>query len=99
VVAYASRLERDTGLVGLFRFAIVPMFLFSGTFFPITQLPGWLQPLAYATPLWHGVELTRAVALGIAPAWNPAIHLAYLAALVTVGIAIATRNLRTRLLP
>jgi lipooligosaccharide transport system permease protein len=49
--------------------------------------------------LWHGVELTRAVALGIAPAWNPAIHLAYLAALVAVGLAIATRNLRTRLLP
>jgi lipooligosaccharide transport system permease protein len=99
VVAYASRLERDTGLVGLFRFAIIPMFLFSGTFFPVTQLPGWLQPLAFATPLWHGVELTRAVALGIAPAWNPAIHLAYLAALVAVGLAIATRNLRTRLLP
>ncbi len=54
------------------------MFLFSGTFFPITQLPGWIQPVAYLTPLWHGVELTRAAALGIAPAWSAWVHVGYL---------------------
>ena len=42
----------------------MPLFLFSGTFFPISQLPDWLQPVAWVTPLWHGVELCRALALG-----------------------------------
>ena len=67
VTAYTASLDRDTGLTALFRFGIVPMFLFSGTFFPISQLPGFMQPLAYLTPLWHGVELTRAAASGMPP--------------------------------
>ena len=41
------------------RFGAVPLMLFSGTFFPISQLPGWVRPVAYATPLWHGVALCR----------------------------------------
>jgi lipooligosaccharide transport system permease protein len=43
----------------IMRFAIIPMFLFGGVFYPIDQLPGALQPVAMATPLWHGVELCR----------------------------------------
>ena len=43
----------------IYRFGLIPLFLFSGTFFPISQLPGWLQPVAYATPLYHGVALCR----------------------------------------
>ena len=46
------------------RFVIVPMFLFAGAFYPIDQLPDWLQPVAYVTPLWHGVELCRGAVLG-----------------------------------
>ena len=65
VMAFAARLEDDTGLSYLFRFVVVPLFLFSGTFFPITQLPELIRPIAYATPLWHGVELSRWAALGI----------------------------------
>ena len=48
----------------VFRFGAVPLMLFSGTFFPVSQLPGWLRPVAYATPLWHGVALCRALSLG-----------------------------------
>ena len=48
----------------LFRFAIMPMFLFSGTFFPVTRLPHGLRELAYATPLWHGVDEFRHLTLG-----------------------------------
>ncbi|MDP2658093.1 MAG: ABC transporter permease, partial [Candidatus Deferrimicrobium sp.] len=59
VTAYTARLKDEQGLSSLFRFGITPLFLFSGTFFPVTQLPGWLQPVAYATPLWHGVSLCR----------------------------------------
>ncbi|MBA2529647.1 MAG: ABC transporter permease [Euzebyales bacterium] len=97
VTAFAVRLENDYHLSSLFRFGIVPLFLFSGTFFPISQLPGWLQPAAYVTPLWHGVELTRAAALGTAPAWPPILHAAYLAAWVAVGVGLAVRGFRRRL--
>ncbi len=45
---------------------MIPLFLFSGTFFPVSQLPALLQPLAYVTPLWHGVDLCRTLALGTA---------------------------------
>ena len=55
--ALAARLENDNGFSILFRFVVTPLMLFSGTFFPIDQLPAWMQPLAWVTPLWHGVEL------------------------------------------
>ena len=42
----------------------MPLFLFSGTFFPVDQLPDWLQPLCWLSPLWHGVELCRAATTG-----------------------------------
>ncbi|MBL0715631.1 MAG: ABC transporter permease [Desulfosarcina sp.] len=43
---------------------ITPMFLFSGTFFPVSNLPAWAQPMALAFPLYHLVELVRRFALG-----------------------------------
>ena len=95
--AFTSRLKDVQGLVSLFRFGIVPMFLFSGTFFPISQLPTWLQPVAYATPLWHGVELTRGVALDIGTTWSPWINVAYLITFVEVGTALAIRLLGHRM--
>src|SRR5947209_8182461 len=52
VAALAARLQNDAGFAALQRFLIMPMFLFSGTFFPVTQLPRFFQWLAYATPLW-----------------------------------------------
>jgi lipooligosaccharide transport system permease protein len=97
VFAYTASVERDTGLSNLFRFGIVPMFLFSGTFFPISQLPGWLQPVAAITPLWHGVELTRAAALQAAPQLPAAAHAAYLVLLAAGGTILAIRRLRIRL--
>jgi len=97
VTAFTSSLESEFGLSSLFRFGIIPMFLFSGTFFPITQLPGWIVPVAYATPLWHGVELTRAAALGIEPQWAVTTHVGYLLLWVVVGSAVALYNFRRRL--
>ena len=47
----------------IFRLVVVPITLFSGTFFPIDQLPAVVQPLAWISPLWHGTELGRAAAL------------------------------------
>lgn len=100
--AITSRLEDDTGLTTMMRFGIIPMFLFSGTFFPITQLPDWLEPVAMATPLFHAVELVRKLALpdvGVPvvtsiPLW---IHLAYLVAMTVAGWLAAIRFLERRL--
>ncbi|HEX5696063.1 MAG TPA: ABC transporter permease, partial [Acidimicrobiia bacterium] len=63
VTAFTVTREDDISLSTLFRFGIIPLFLFSGTFFPISQLPEFLQRVAYATPLFHGVELVRKIAL------------------------------------
>jgi len=85
-------------LSNLFRFGITPLFLFSGTFFPITQLPGWLQPVAYVTPLWHGVSLCRGLALQTGFVVDPWISVGYLAALVGLGAFLSTRQLTKRLI-
>ncbi len=98
VMAYTARLERDTSLSSLMRFGVVPLFLFSGTFFPITQLPAVVQPLAYVTPLWHGVELTRAVATGTVTTFDPVVHVAVLMAFVAVGVALAAPAFKKKLL-
>jgi len=83
----------------LFRFGITPLFLFTGTFFPISNLPPLLQPIAWLSPLWHGVELTRGLALGtIVEA--PLIALVHVAVLVTItglGLAWAYRTVEARL--
>jgi lipooligosaccharide transport system permease protein len=65
----------------IFRFGITPLFLFSGTFFPIEQLPAFLQPLAWVTPLWHGVELCRSLSLGTIGS-DPLMALIHLAVLM-----------------
>jgi lipooligosaccharide transport system permease protein len=95
--------QRDgRSLSTLFRFMIVPLFLFSGTFFPISQLPDWIEPVAYLTPLFHGVELVRKISLPGAdgsivtdlPLW---VHLAYLIVMATVGLWLSVRLLDRRI--
>ena len=68
IEAWAITGTKDTSFALMFRFGLIPLFLFSGTFFPVTQLPAWIRPLAYVTPLWHGVALCRALSLGTATA-------------------------------
>jgi lipooligosaccharide transport system permease protein len=80
------------------RFVIVPMFLFSGTFFPVSQLPGWLEPVAWATPLWHGVSLCRDLATGRIAALPTLAHVGYLLLFVVVGLVASLRVHRRRLL-
>ena len=97
MTAFSSWTEDHTGLTNVFRFGIVPMFLFSGTFFPITQLPGWTHPLAYLTPLWHGVEWTRAWALGLSPTFSAWTHFGYLTLWIVAGWLAANRLLARRM--
>ncbi len=67
------------------QFALLPMFLFSGTFYPITMYPDWLQSIIMATPLWQAIAMMRALAFGI---FDGAllVHVAYLLALALVGL-------------
>jgi lipooligosaccharide transport system permease protein len=83
----------------VFRFGITPLFLFSGTFFPISNLPAQIQPIAWLSPLWHGVELSRGLALGTIgrePVMALA-HVAILVAIVVAGTAWAFRTVEARL--
>jgi len=97
LMAWSVTRSRDTSFAVLMRFVMVPLFLFSGTFFPISQLPGWLQPVAYVTPLWHGVALCRSLALGTADLGGAAVHVGYLLVLALAGAAAAQRQYRKRL--
>ncbi len=97
VMAYVSTLERDTGQIAmLMRFVLLPMTLFSGTFFPLSSMPVYLQWIGWLSPLWHGTELARVFAYGAAePLWLTAVHVLYLAALFIVGW-VWTRRIAAR---
>ena len=98
IAAFSAGLEQDTWIPALNRFVIIPMFLFSGTFFPVEQLPEWLRPVAWATPLWHGVMLCRGLASGSLDALAAAGHAGYLLAFVVVGAVLAVRVHERKLL-
>ena len=72
--------------------ALMPMFLFSATFFPIDRYPDWLAAVVRCTPLYQGVALERALVLGDV-SWATAGHALYLATFGTVGMAVAGRRL------
>ena len=97
VCAFSAWLERDEGFNALFRFGVMPMFLFSGTFFPVTRLPHGVREIAYATPLWHGVDLMRGFTLGTADVLPSLGHIAYLVVWIAVGLALARRMFTRRL--
>jgi lipooligosaccharide transport system permease protein len=81
----------------VFRFVITPMFLFAGTFYPISRLPEWGQWLAYVSPLWHGTELARDAAIGgLSPAAAVG-HAGYLLAWLVIGVGLARWRFRVRL--
>jgi lipooligosaccharide transport system permease protein len=97
IEAWAITVVKDTSFALVFRFGLIPLFLFSGTFFPVTQLPAWIRPLAYITPLWNGVALCRSLSLGTATVGGTVVHVGYLAAVAAVGIAVGNRTYRRRL--
>ncbi len=97
VFGLSSRIKDESAFSLVFRLGLIPMFLFSGAFFPISQLPGQIAWLAYATPVWHGVDLCRSFTLGHV-VWLHALgHLAYLGAWVLAGWWWAERGFVKRL--
>jgi len=97
VFAYAASVGDDGKFAVLFRFAVIPMTLFAGVFFPVSGMPPIARVLAYASPLWHGVELCRSATLGTPTAWGAPVHLGVLAAWAAVGYWLALYRFRKKL--
>jgi lipooligosaccharide transport system permease protein len=97
VMAFSATRESDQSFIVLYRFGVVPLFLFSGTFFPIRQLPGWLQVVARCTPLYQGVSLCRGLVLGHPGGWDAVGHCGYLIVMFAVGVLAARITFRRRL--
>jgi lipooligosaccharide transport system permease protein len=97
VEAWAVTRTKDSSFAVIFRFVLIPLFLFSGTFFPVTQLPAWIRPVAYLTPLWHGVALCRGISLGTLTVAGALAHVAYLAAVTAAGLLAGRLTYRRRL--
>lgn len=76
---------------------ITPMFLFSGTFFPVSGLPGWAQGVSRLFPLFHLVELTRMVSMGRSET-NPFFSIAYLIIFFLVFLVLSLRSMKRRLI-
>jgi lipooligosaccharide transport system permease protein len=97
LAAYAIGRRDEWPFAVVFRFVMVPLFLFSGTFFPLSQLPVGLRIVAEVLPLWHGVALCRALSTGHLHGLAVAGHVAYLVALTLVGYSVARVTYRRRL--
>jgi lipooligosaccharide transport system permease protein len=99
IAAFSATQKTPSKFAAIFRFGITPLFLFSGTFFPISSLPAALQALAWLTPLFHGVALTRGLSLGtlMDDPIAAAIHVIYLTTLALVGAWLTVVNIRRRL--
>ena len=99
IAAFSATQKTPDRFAAIFRFGITPLFLFSGTFFPIASLPAGLQALAWLTPLFHGVALTRGLSLGTIADEPVAavIHVTYLTTLAVVGGWFTIRFIERRL--
>ena len=96
LMAWVATLKTDAG-----QFAMVQRFiviLFSGTFFPLSQLPVFLQWIGWISPLWHATELGRVLSFGYPEAaWLTVVHLVYLLALAGFGWRLSQRIYAKRL--
>ncbi|WP_158840873.1 ABC transporter permease [Saccharothrix deserti] len=81
----------------LVQLAVMPMFLFSTTFYPLSVYPGWLQTVVQWTPLYHAIELMRALTTGYV-GWGALGHVAYFVVMAAIGVVVAARRLGKLLL-
>jgi lipooligosaccharide transport system permease protein len=97
IAAWSASRETDQSFPAINRFVITPLFLFGGAFYPIDQLPDAIQPVAWFTPLWHGVELCRGFALSTIDLSEVALHTGALLVFVVAGVVACHRTYAQRL--
>ncbi|WP_249336042.1 ABC transporter permease [Sinomonas gamaensis] len=99
LMAYAARIEKENFQFSMIqRFIVMPLFLFSGTFYPLETMPPAMQWIGWISPLWHGNQLGRLATIGLMePVWLVAVHVLYLVALGLFGIGWARRNYARRM--
>jgi lipooligosaccharide transport system permease protein len=99
IAAYSASLREDRSQFNVvLRLIVTPLTLFSGTVFPLAQLPIYLQWIGWISPIWHGAELARQFSYGpTEPFWLSILHVAVLLAFSIVGwqatVRFATRRL------
>lgn len=97
VAAYAATREYDQSFNYVQRFVVTPLFLFGGAFYPVDSLPAVVRPIAWVTPLWHGVELSRGFVLESIGFWAVTGHVVVLVAYVMLGLVLCDRFFARRL--
>jgi lipooligosaccharide transport system permease protein len=99
VMAYSAQITEDKGQFSVIqRFIFMPLFLFSGTFYPLNSLPLWLQWIGWISPVWHVTEIGRALSFGATPGgWPWWAHLLVLVAMTAGGAVLAWRSFLKRM--
>jgi lipooligosaccharide transport system permease protein len=107
IAVYSATVDTERGgFAAISRFLVMPMFLFSGTFYPVSMLPEWARVLAWLSPLWHATELARWASLaplhlssGVGQVGAAALlgHLAFLTVLTIAGVLLTGWRFRVRL--
>ena len=99
MLALAAKIENENfffTLVG--RFIMIPMFLFSGTFYPLTQMPVFLQFFGWISPLWHATELGRYLTYDYPlSGLQLFMHMGVLSTMVVIGLFLSARVFAKRL--
>lgn len=99
MLAVTVRIENDDALFAIIgRFVIAPMFLFSGTFYPLDQMPIYLQWIGWISPLWHSTQLGRFLSYGMPlEIWQLVMHVAFLGSIYVIGMLLAYPKFESRL--
>jgi lipooligosaccharide transport system permease protein len=95
--AYSATIRSEEAFAIIYRLLVIPLFLFSGAFFPVANLSVPLEWVARLTPLWHGVDLTRMLVLDEVRPGLASVHLAYLVVLAVAGWWLAVWRLDKRM--
>ncbi|MCB0981551.1 MAG: ABC transporter permease, partial [Ilumatobacter sp.] len=97
VMAFSIKAELDGAFAAIQRFVVIPLFLFGGAFYPLSQLPAAIAWLARVAPLWHGVVMARQCTTGTVQWGAAALHLGYIGLWVAAGTTLAAVRMRKRL--
>jgi lipooligosaccharide transport system permease protein len=99
LMAYSASIKEDKGQFAMvMRFIVMPLFLFSGTFFPLETLPLAVRWIGWISPIWHGTELGRVFSYGyVEPPLLTIFHIVFLIGLAVVGWVLTKRQFEKRM--